>query len=164
MPSKKFFLFIVWCKECRPNLINFRMCIHCIFLKFNIACFLASIEFVLTTHHLSHCMGKPTICIRQNKGTVQLRSNCEADQHLCFRYTDSTLPLLKFQASSLLLCLYSQVCVRPVRKPHCWLSRKTPHLLHYSVMSGWWSTSTSKKVVSSTSGFRGLLTDQSHMS
>ena len=39
-------------------------------------------------------MGKPTICIGENKGTDQLRSNCEADQRLAFRYTDSTIPLL----------------------------------------------------------------------
>ena len=39
-------------------------------------------------------MGKPTICIGENKGADQLRSNCEADQHLCFRYMDSTIPLL----------------------------------------------------------------------
>ena len=28
----------------------------------------------------------------------------------------------KFSASSRLLCLYSSVCVEPVRKPHCWFS------------------------------------------
>ena len=40
-------------------------------------------------------MGKPTFCIGKNKGADQLRSNCEADQRLCFRYTDSTdIPLL----------------------------------------------------------------------
>ena len=39
-------------------------------------------------------MRKPTICICENKAADQLRSNCEADQRLCFRYTDSTLPLL----------------------------------------------------------------------
>ena len=39
-------------------------------------------------------MGKPTICIGENKGADQLRSNCEADQRLYFHYTDSTLPLL----------------------------------------------------------------------
>ena len=43
---------------------------------------------------LSRPMGKPTICIGENKGADQLRSNCEADQRLCFRYTDSTIPLL----------------------------------------------------------------------
>ena len=35
-----------------------------------------------------------TICICENKGADQLRGNREADQRLCFRYTDSTLPLL----------------------------------------------------------------------
>ena len=36
-------------------------------------------------------MRKPTICIGENKGADQLRSNCEADQCLCFCYTDSTI-------------------------------------------------------------------------
>ena len=44
--------------------------------------------------HLSRPMGKPTICIGENKGADQLRSNCEADQRLCFRYSDSTIPPL----------------------------------------------------------------------
>ena len=39
-------------------------------------------------------MGKQTICIGENKGADQLRGNREADQHLCFRYTDSTISLL----------------------------------------------------------------------
>ena len=39
-------------------------------------------------------MGKPTICIGENKGADQLRGNREADQRLCFRHTDSTIPLL----------------------------------------------------------------------
>ena len=39
-------------------------------------------------------MRKPTICICENKDADQLRGNREADQRLCFRYTDSTLPLL----------------------------------------------------------------------
>ena len=43
---------------------------------------------------LSCLMGKPTICIGKNKGADQLRGNRKADQHLCFRYTDSTRPLL----------------------------------------------------------------------
>ena len=32
--------------------------------------------------------------IRKNKDADQLRGNREADQRLCFRYTDSTIPLL----------------------------------------------------------------------
>ena len=47
-------------------------------------------------------MRKRDFCICENKGTDQLRSNCEADQSLCFRYTDSTIPLLfKSKISSL---------------------------------------------------------------
>ena len=41
-----------------------------------------------------HEKKKTTICIGENKCTDQLRSNCKADQHLCFRYTDRTIPLL----------------------------------------------------------------------
>ena len=39
-------------------------------------------------------MIKPTICIGENKGADQLRGNREADQRLCFRYLDRTIPLL----------------------------------------------------------------------
>ena len=55
-------------------------------------------------HHckqMSLIMRKPVFSICQNKDTDQLRGNREADQRLCFRYTDSTIPLLpksEFQA------------------------------------------------------------------
>ena len=39
-------------------------------------------------------MKKPAICISENKGADQLCGNCEADQRLCFCYTDSRIPLL----------------------------------------------------------------------
>ena len=39
-------------------------------------------------------MGKPTICIGENKGADQLRSNCETDERNCFRYAGSTIPQL----------------------------------------------------------------------
>ena len=44
--------------------------------------------------HMSLVMRKPAFCIYENKDADQLRSNCAADQRLCFRYTDSTIPLL----------------------------------------------------------------------
>ena len=37
---------------------------------------------------------KPAFCICENKEADQLRGNPEADQRLCFRYTDSKIPLL----------------------------------------------------------------------
>ena len=35
---------------------------------------------------------KTGFCICENKEEDQLRSNCTADQRLCFRYIDSTIP------------------------------------------------------------------------
>ena len=45
-------------------------------------------------------MRKPDFCLCENKGADQLRSNCKANQRLCFRYTDSTLSLIKSEISS----------------------------------------------------------------
>ena len=56
-------------------------------------------------------MRKPAFCICENKDADQLRGYREADQRLCFRYTDSTIPLLsKSKISSL---LPSCVAVQP---------------------------------------------------
>ena len=77
-------------------------------------------------------MKKPTFCICENKDADQLRGNREADQRLCFRYIDSTIPLLpytKFQASSYLVWLCSPVCVRTGRTPECWFSHVAAQLL-----------------------------------
>ena len=61
----------------------------------------------------------------------------EADQCLCFRsafvFATRTVQSLfhlnpKFQASSSFLCLYRPVCVKPVRKPHCWCFHEAAHL------------------------------------
>ena len=47
-------------------------------------------------------MRKPAFCICENKDADQLRGNREADQRLCFCYTDSTIPLLlKYKISRL---------------------------------------------------------------
>ena len=42
----------------------------------------------------------------------------------------------KFQASSLLLCLYSSVCIRPVLKPHCWFSHEVAHTKRCIIFTG----------------------------
>ena len=56
-------------------------------------------------------MRKSAFCVCENKDTDQLGGNCEADQHLCFRYKDSTIPLLpKSEISSL---YPSSVAVQP---------------------------------------------------
>ena len=48
--------------------------------------------------------------ICENKGADQLRSNCEADQRLCFRYTASTIPLLvKSEEGGGLICAHAPI-------------------------------------------------------
>ena len=87
---------------------------------------------------LSRVTRKPDFCLCETKGADQLRSNCEADQRLCFRYTDSTLSLLiksEIQASLLLLGLYMSVRVRPGRKPRRPVfSRRGSLILNFEMM------------------------------
>ena len=53
-------------------------------------------------NHLSHIKRKPAFYICENEGADQLCNNCTADQRLCFRCIDSTIPLLyKSEISSL---------------------------------------------------------------
>ena len=50
--------------------------------------------FILTCYKVRRIVRKPDFCLGENKGADQLRGNREADQRLCFRYTDSIFPLL----------------------------------------------------------------------
>ena len=69
-------------------------------------------------------MGEPTIGICENKDADQLRGNREADQRLCFRCKDSTLPpLLKSKISSF---YPSSVTVQPGL---CWIWSETTLLV-----------------------------------
>ena len=45
-------------------------------------------------YDMSRIVRKRDYCLGENKGADQLRGNREADQRLCFRYTDSIFPLL----------------------------------------------------------------------
>ena len=66
-------------------------------------------------------MRKQAFSICENKDADQLSSNREADQRLCFRYTDSTIPLSPiYEISSL---SPSSVAVQP---DLCWTWSKTP--------------------------------------
>ena len=49
---------------------------------------------IRNTDYMSRIVRKPDFCLGENKGADQLRGNREADQRLCFRYTNSTIPLL----------------------------------------------------------------------
>ena len=49
---------------------------------------------VFSLLQMSLVVRKPAFCICENKDADQLRGSRESDQHLCFRYIDSTIPLL----------------------------------------------------------------------
>ena len=78
--------------------------------------------------YMSRHMGKPKICLGENKGADQLRSNCKASFAVtaklisAFVFATQIVQFLfylnpKFQASSHLLYLHRPVCVRPDLKP-----------------------------------------------
>ena len=74
---------------------------------------------------------KPAFCMCENKGADQLYDNRTADHRLCFRYINSTIPLLpKSEILSLypLLLLYRPVCVGLGRKPRRQVSCDVAHL------------------------------------
>ena len=63
------------------------------------------------SYYLSLIVRKPAFCICENKDADKLRGYREADQRLCFRYTDSTISLLsKSEISSFWA---SSVAVQP---------------------------------------------------
>ena len=58
--------------------------------------------FRVPCYNMSLFVRKPAFCICENKNTDQLCGDREADQLLCFCYTDSKIPLLpKSEISSL---------------------------------------------------------------
>ena len=80
-------------------------------------------------------MGKPTICICENKSADQIAVTAKLISAFVFatRIVQFLLYLTpKFQASSSFLCLYRPVYVGPVRKPHCWFSHEAAHLYPHS--------------------------------
>ena len=81
-------------------------------------------------------MGKPTICICENKDT-HISFAVTAKLINAFVFATQIVQFLfflnpKFQASSHLLWLYRPLCVRPVRKPHCWFSHEAAHIIMIS--------------------------------
>ena len=70
-------------------------------LEFNISIWPVPIMINKKTE-MSRIMIKLDFCICKNKGGDQLYSQRVADQHLCFRYIERTIPLLpKYEISSL---------------------------------------------------------------
>ena len=73
-------------------------------------------QWIFLEDKMSGDVRKPDFCIYENKEADQLCCNWEDDQHLCFCYLDSTLPIFlnpKFHDPNYLMLLYSLVCVGP---------------------------------------------------
>ena len=70
-------------------------------------------------------MRKPDFCICENKDADQLCGNREADQRLCFRYSDSTIPKLP---KSEILWLYSRFVSDLVGNPEDRFSHNEAHI------------------------------------
>ena len=110
-PTKKMLIRLYSCKlVCLFAVIRLYSCkLVCLFAVCK------CIKHVFSYHpfelDLSRVVRKPAFCICKNKDADQLRGNREADQRVCFRYTDSTIPLLpKYEILSL---LPSSVAVQP---------------------------------------------------
>ena len=88
--------------------------------------------------NMSRVVRKPDKCICENKDADQLRGNSEADQRLCFRYIDSTIPLVpKYEISIL---QPSSVVVQPglcrtwSETPEDRFSHNEAHIMHRHVI------------------------------
>ena len=57
-------------------------------------------------------MRKKDFCTSKNKEADQLRGNREADQRLCFRFTERTIPLLSESKISKPLAIFSDCTAR----------------------------------------------------
>ena len=109
--------------------------------KKKIVCWDFNFNFInirLPQHIQPNCSDIPFISIAvqflllcENKGADQLRSNCEVDQHLCFRYTDSTIPLLLIRNFNILACLFDCTCqfvLHLIGNPEDRFSRVAAHM------------------------------------
>ena len=61
---------------------------------------------------MSNVMRKKDFCTSKNKEADQLRGNREADQRLCFRFTERTIPLLSESKISKPLAIFSDCTAR----------------------------------------------------
>ena len=90
-------------------------------------------------------MRKLAFCICENKDADQLRGNREADQRLCFRYMDSTIPLLpNFKPLAILCGCTARFVWDQVKNPEDRFSHNEAHMFlisewclkNYKIYSG----------------------------
>ena len=81
-------------------------------------------------------MRKLAFCICENKAVDQLCGNHTADQRLCFRFIDGTIPLLHdIYGISKPLAIFCESTARfasdLVGNPEVWFSHNEAHLIEY---------------------------------
>ena len=85
-------------------------------------------------YHMSHVVRKPAFIIYENKDADQICGNREADQRLCFRFTDSTIPLLPKSENFKPLTIFCDCTARfvldQVGNPEDRFSHNEAHMSH----------------------------------
>ena len=81
------------------------------------------------SQYMRRVMRKPAVGICEIKGTDQLHSNCTAEQRLCFRFIDSTNPLL-YKAKAIICGFTAQFVSDLVGNSKDRFSRDIPHIVY----------------------------------
>ena len=103
-------------------------------LEYQLQVSMITYVYCLLCYHVSRVVRKPAFCICENKAADQLCGNREADQHLCFGYTDSTIPLLpiikiqNFQPLAIFCNCTAWFVSDLVGNPEDWFSHKEAHV------------------------------------
>ena len=83
-------------------------------------------------NNMSHVMRKPAFCMCKNKAADQLRSNCTADQRLCFRNKDSTIPLLPKSEIQPSVAVQPGLCGPRSKNPEDRFSHNEAHMYRHT--------------------------------
>ena len=77
---------------------------------------------------MSRVMRKPAFYICENKDADQLRSNCEVDQRLCFRYMDSAIKIRNFKPLAIFCDCTARFAWDLVENPEYRFSHNEAHM------------------------------------
>ena len=90
----------------------------------------SSVYTIFCVVHMSRARRKPFFCLCENKGTDQLRGNCEADQCLCFAtWTVQFLFYLHFKHLAFFCDCTALFVLDLVGNPNCCFPHAQAHML-----------------------------------
>ena len=78
--------------HCEPSNATYLYIVFSRFFKSFLFCI--DVVAFCDSEYMSRVVRKPAFCRYENKDADQLRGDPEADQRLCFRFIDSTIPLV----------------------------------------------------------------------